>query len=130
MVIICQTSMAPICVQLCNPMDCSLPGSSVHRVLQARKLEWVAMPFIFLILGLNPCLLCLLHWQAGSLPLMLPGKPPVAHIYIYIYIYTHTHTHTHTYIWILNKHPTFQIIRYILKLYCLIYCCFGIKLDS
>ena len=27
-----------------DPMDCSLPGSSVHGILQARKLEWVAMP--------------------------------------------------------------------------------------
>ena len=34
------------CVQpaLCNPMDCSPPGSSVHGILQERKLEWVAMP--------------------------------------------------------------------------------------
>ena len=29
---------------LCDPMDCSPPGSSVHRILQARILEWVAMP--------------------------------------------------------------------------------------
>ena len=29
---------------LCDPVDCSLPGSSVHRILQARILEWVAMP--------------------------------------------------------------------------------------
>ena len=29
---------------LCTPMDCSLPGSSVHGILQARKWEWVAMP--------------------------------------------------------------------------------------
>ena len=29
---------------LCNPMNCSLPGSSVHWILQARMLEWVAMP--------------------------------------------------------------------------------------
>ena len=28
---------------LYNPMDCSLPGSSVHGILQARTLEWVAM---------------------------------------------------------------------------------------
>ena len=28
----------------CNPMDCSLPGSSVHGILQARILEWAAMP--------------------------------------------------------------------------------------
>ena len=30
--------------QLCDPMDCSLPGFSVHGILQARVLEWVAMP--------------------------------------------------------------------------------------
>ena len=30
---------------VCNPMDCSPPGSSVHGILQARRLEWVAMPF-------------------------------------------------------------------------------------
>ena len=32
-------------VSLCDPVDCSLPGSSVHGILQARILEWVAMPF-------------------------------------------------------------------------------------
>ena len=30
---------------LCNPVDCSSPGSSVHGILQARILEWVAIPF-------------------------------------------------------------------------------------
>ena len=30
---------------LCDSMDCSLPGSSVHENVQARILEWVAMPF-------------------------------------------------------------------------------------
>ena len=30
-------------VSLCNPMDCSPPGSSVHGILQARILEWVAI---------------------------------------------------------------------------------------
>ena len=33
------------CPTLCDPMDCSLPGSSVHGILQARILECVAMPF-------------------------------------------------------------------------------------
>ena len=28
----------------CNPMDCTLPGSSVHGILQTRILDWVAMP--------------------------------------------------------------------------------------
>ena len=30
---------------LCNPMDCSLPGSSAHEIFQARVLEWVAIAF-------------------------------------------------------------------------------------
>ena len=32
-------------VRLCDPVDCSPPGSSVHGILQARILEWVAIPF-------------------------------------------------------------------------------------
>ena len=32
------------CWTLCSPMDCSLPGSSVHGIFQAGILEWVAMP--------------------------------------------------------------------------------------
>ena len=35
--------MAQLCQTLCNTMDCSLPGSSVHEILQARILEWIAM---------------------------------------------------------------------------------------
>ena len=33
------------CLTLCDPIDCRLPGSSVHGILQARILEWVAYPF-------------------------------------------------------------------------------------
>ena len=33
------------CLTLCNPMTCSLPGSSVRGILQARILEWVAVTF-------------------------------------------------------------------------------------
>ena len=33
------------CLTLCDPMDCSLPGSSVHGIFQARVLEWVAISF-------------------------------------------------------------------------------------
>ena len=68
---------------LCDCLDCSLPGSSVHGILQERILEWVAIPSsrgIFLTQGLNPCLLCLLHWQLGSLPLVPPGKPILSFI--------------------------------------------------
>ena len=72
------------CLTLCDPMDCSLLGFSLH-VLQARILESVAMPSskgIFLTQGLNLSLLCLLHWWAGSLPLAPPGKPPYIHYYV------------------------------------------------
>ena len=31
--------------QSCNPMDCSLPGSSIHGILQAKIQEWIAIPF-------------------------------------------------------------------------------------
>ena len=33
------------CPTLCDPMDCSLPGSSVHGIVEAIRLEWVAIPF-------------------------------------------------------------------------------------
>ena len=37
--------VAPLHPTLCDPMDCSPAGSSVHGILQARTLEWVAIPF-------------------------------------------------------------------------------------
>ena len=37
--------VAQSCPTLCNPMDCSPPGSSIQGILQARILEWVAIPF-------------------------------------------------------------------------------------
>ena len=37
--------VAQSCPILCDPMDCSPPGSSVHGILQARTLEWIAIPF-------------------------------------------------------------------------------------
>ena len=40
----CCCLVTKLCPILCNPMDCSLPGSSVHGVSQARILEWVVMP--------------------------------------------------------------------------------------
>ena len=40
----CCCLLAQPCLTHCDPMDCSPPGSSVHGILQARTLEWVAMP--------------------------------------------------------------------------------------
>ena len=41
----CEVKVIQSCLTLCDSMDCSPPGSSVHRTLQARILEWVAIPF-------------------------------------------------------------------------------------
>ena len=54
-----------LCLTICDPMDCSQSGSSVHGISQARILEcyyWLLQGF-FLTQGLNPSLL---HWQADS----------------------------------------------------------------
>ena len=40
-----ESEVAQSCPTLCNPMDCSLPGSSVHGIFQARVLEWGAISF-------------------------------------------------------------------------------------
>ena len=40
-----ESLVAQLCPSLCDPMDCRLPGSSVHGIFQARVLEWVAISF-------------------------------------------------------------------------------------
>ena len=65
------------CLTLCDPVDCSPPDSSVHGILQARILEWVAKhssrgssrPWD------RACVSRLLRGQARSLPLGPPGAP-------------------------------------------------------
>ena len=58
---------------------CSSSGSSIHEILQAGILEWVAVAFCrgssFLTQGWKLHLLCLLHWRASSLPIAISGKP-------------------------------------------------------
>ena len=39
-----ESEVAQSCPTLCNPMDCSLPGSSIHGIFQTRVLEWVPLP--------------------------------------------------------------------------------------
>ena len=63
-----------LCPTLCNPMDCSPPGSSIHGIFQERTMEWVAISFSRAsswsrIKLRSPAL------QADSLPSELPGKP-------------------------------------------------------
>ena len=79
------TVPACVCSQLvrlfATPWTVSPPDSSVHEILQARILEWVAMPSSRgsswpkdQPWGSNPHFFCLLHWQMDSLPLSLLGN--------------------------------------------------------
>ena len=67
----------------CDLMDCSLPGSSVHRILEARILEWVAISFSS-DPGITPRSPAL---QADSLACELQGKPPYNPSYLAVTIF-------------------------------------------
>ena len=49
-----ESEVAQLCPTLCNPIDCSPPGSPIHGILQARVLEWGAIAFS---MGLNKCVM-------------------------------------------------------------------------
>jgi len=87
-----QARLLKLCLTLCDPMNYRPPSSSVHGDSAGKNTGMgccALLQGIFQTQGSNPLLLCLLYWQAGSLPLVPPGKP-IEHICIY----THTHTHT------------------------------------
>ena len=71
---VCVCACAQLCPILCDPMDCSLPGTSVHGTSQARILEWAAVSYSK---GSNLSLLHLLHWQADYLRLHHLGSPGI-----------------------------------------------------
>src|SRR5574341_658848 len=48
-----ESEVAQSCPTLRDPMDCSLPGSSVHGIFQAKVLEWVAIAFSNIYMGIN-----------------------------------------------------------------------------
>ena len=76
---LCCCLVAKLHLTLCDPMDCSLPGSSAHGIFQA-ILEWVVISFsrgsFQLRDRMNLCFLC---WQADSLPLSYLGSPAPKH---------------------------------------------------
>ena len=60
-----ESEVAQLCLTLSNPMDCSLPGSSIHGIFQARVLEWGAIAFS--ARSVYPSLIMLqLKWQASQ----------------------------------------------------------------
>ena len=69
-----KSEVTQLCLTLCNPMDCSLSVSSVHGILQARILEWVAIsyPGDLPNPGIEPRSTAL---RADALPSEPPGKP-------------------------------------------------------
>ena len=66
--------VAQSCPSLCDHVDCSPPGLSVHGILQTRILEWVAIPFSRDLPepGVKPRSTAL---QSNSLPSEPPGEP-------------------------------------------------------
>ena len=81
----CVHSVAQSCPTLCDPVDCSPPGSSVHGILQARILEWIA---ISSSRGSSPPrdgTRVSLHWQADSLPLSILYHLEALNLYSALY---------------------------------------------
>ena len=70
------------CLTLCDPMDCSPPGSSDHGILQVRTLEWIVIPFSRG--SFQPRDQTLVSCISGRFFTILQGT---YHTYIYIYIY-------------------------------------------
>ena len=89
------------CLTLCDTLNCSPPGSPVHGILQARMLEWVAMPSSRgSSQSRDPNYVsydCLLHWHTVSLPLTpaLGSLYGCMHVYIqYIYVFCAVLSHS------------------------------------
>ena len=71
---VCVCVRAQPCLTLCDPMDCSLSGSSVHGVSHTGMSCRFFLQGIFLTQGSNLHLLQLLRWPVDSLPLAPPGS--------------------------------------------------------
>ena len=73
-----------LCLTLCDPVDCSPPGSSVHGILQARILKWVPHPPSGDLpdLGIEPACLRSLALAGEFIALAPPGSP-IYNTYVY-----------------------------------------------
>ena len=61
-----ESEVAQSCSTLSDPMDCSLPGASVHGTFQARALEWGATGYIISVTGVDP-FGCISVWHTVTL---------------------------------------------------------------
>ena len=68
-----ESEVTQSCLTLSDPMDCSLPGSSVHGIFQVRVLEWSAIAFSIHTVK------CMLMPLSQFIPLFLPSLCPQVH---------------------------------------------------
>ena len=69
-----ESEVAQSCSTLSDPMDCSLPGSSVHRIFQARVLEWGAIAFSTMDMSLSKLQEIVKDREAWCLQLVFQGR--------------------------------------------------------
>ena len=101
---LCVCVLTQLCSTLCDPMDCSL---SVHGIIPARILEWVAISFSRRSSGPGdwiPSLLGLLHWLVDSLP---SGKPRGTLGYLYYILKKVLDSFFYVFYWNSNIHRSF-----------------------
>ena len=70
-----ESEVAQSCPTLSDPMDCSLPGSSIHGIFQARVLEWGAIAFSLGLLGL--CIFLILFYFIFKLYIIVLVLPNI-----------------------------------------------------
>ena len=104
---------AQACPTLCDPIDCSPTGSSIHMIFQAKILEWIAISSsrgIFLTPGLNPYLLQVSYMADRFFTTEPPGSPIICKLYVnyvtgqssklkWIFIFLHPFLTLHQWEW-------------------------------
>ena len=100
----CACSVAQWCLALCHPIDCSLPGSSVHGISQQEY--WSGFPFLTSGDLPDPGIEPASPELAGRFFTTEPPRKPGVSLLLFktkICVYAHTHTHTHTYAQFINS---------------------------
>ena len=88
-----ESEVAQSCPTLSAPMDCSLPGSSIHGIFQARVLQWVAIAFsdpylvIIIVINQHPYLVIIitmvnLHLWASFIAQLVKNLPAMQEIWV------------------------------------------------
>ena len=80
-----ESEVVQSCPTLSDPMDCSLPGSSVHGIFQARVLEWGAIAFSACVLCIisNHRLVLVLRFMQGQASWYTPDTPAVSDFHFF-----------------------------------------------